>query len=276
MSKKLYYEVLEGEDGGEHKEESAESRSDVISADAVMFERDRYAELMSAASKIEKVRFRVSPDYGGSDGTVALFVSIVVVVGGIFMLYSKSNVGKIVIGALLIAAIGVGAAAMILSAVKSRRVWYCYYVKTESGVFCMSAIDDEATVFSNGVAYRISGETFVTLDETGYADFLDGEGCGIFSILRAGREDVEFYDDDVCFVKNRVGGGHTVYMESGKIVRIDSEVPHYTDETDARTGERKVKTKTYVKTDPDDTFSWEAPEYVKRVIEERGIELPAM
>ncbi len=285
-NKKLYYEVLPPDE-----EECADEKADDSTVDAsgedgvkcvtavasdaddeVDFVRDAYAELNAAAQSINRARFRVQPDLSDGVGALALFMAAVIMAGCIFMYVIKNDVGKIVVGAIMIAAVIIGAAVMIYQSVKSRRIYYCYFSRGERGVCCMSVIEDRAVIFIDGTAYVIDGDVFYSVDEKGFVDFLDGECVGLVSVLDARREDVELIDNGLYFVANRVGGGHTVTVEDGRITKISSEQPFYTDDTDAATGERKVKTKTYLKTIVDGEFSWEIPPFVKDRLTDNGID----
>lgn len=261
--------------GADEKPSDESSVELAVSAESAVAERDLYMELIAAAEKCNRVRFRVKPDHSSTMFGVLLMTALIVAAGAVLINISKSNTGKILVGAIMLIGIAVAVALAVYYALKSRRVFYCYYARDDRGVFCVSVIGDKATVFAYGTAYRIDGETFYTLDEKGYRDFMDGEGCGVYSVLSARRESVEA-DGNTYIVRGGIGGGHEVTVEDGRIVKIVSEQPYYTDEIDPKTGERKIKTKRFEKTDPVENFAWEIPAFVKQAFADNGVELPDM
>ncbi len=134
---------------------------------------------------------------------------------------------------------------------------------------CLSVIGNRATLFANGVAYRIDGDEFYTLDGDGFITYLEGECSGLVAILFARRDDVSV-DDNVYNVKNAVGGGHTVYVEDGKIAEIVSDQPRDTG-VDEATGMSVIKTDKFVKTEPVYDFEPTVPEFVSEALRARGI-----
>ncbi len=273
-NKQLYYEILPADESEGASEKSADISAENVGA--ITPERDRYAELIAAADRISRVRFRVRPDYNGSISMATMFIAAVVIAGGVLLSFAKNRGAIIAISVVLLAAVAVGISVMIYMSVKAKRVYYCYYEKTERGVFCAGAVDDCAVVYAYGNAYRIKGDEFYVLDEAAFIKYLDGECCGILSVLRAAREDVEFEDDGFCFVKNSAGGGHAVVVEDGEIVEIQSKQPYRTDDVDIKTGEAKVKTKTFIKSDPSYEFEWKLPEFVARRLADNGIDISAV
>ena len=272
-NKKLYYEIIPADDGGENtaadKDESAVS----LKSDAVA-ERDMYAELIAAVKNTPRVRFRVRPNYNAGISMITIFLAAVIIAGSVLLSLSKSTGMLIAVTVVMIAAIVIGIGAMIFQTTKAKRVYHCYYENTDSGVFIMSVIEDTAVVYALGTAYRINGDEFYTLDTAGFIDFLDGECGGLLSILSARREDVEYQEDTgFYFVKNRIGGGHTVAVENGRVVEITSEQPYYTDDVNRATGERGVKTKIFTKTDPEESFAWEIPAFVREKLRDNGVDI---
>ncbi len=275
--KKIEYDILpedvtpvgsdDGEGGGALKE-------DMPAPMGIIPERDRFEEFRSALNDIDRVRFRVKPDTRSDYMGAMLFMLITVLAGGILLRVSSSTVGDIIISVLMAVICVIAIALMISFTVKSRKVFYCYFVRNER-IFCLSAIGDEATVLIGDTAYRIKGEEFYTLDASGYATWLDGMGTGLFALLCADRKDVEYNEEDGSyFVANSKLGGHAVYIEEGKVVRIVSEQPMNTDVIDPKTGEAKLKTKVYEKTDPTEMFALEIPGFVKDAFDKMGIDLP--
>lgn len=271
-NKRLYYEVIPSEERDEAEISASDEKSPAVVEQAVTPERDEYAELIAAVKNTPRVRFRVMPNYSGGMSMITLFLAAIIIVGSVLLSLAKNNGMIIAVAVIMLVAVVGGIVAMIFHSSKSKRVYYCYYRNTENGVFCMSVIEDSAVVYADGKAYRINGEEFYTLDEAGFIDYLDGECSGLLSVLCAKREDVEF-DEDTGFykIKNRIGGGHTVAVEDGKVIEITSEQPIATDEVDAKTGERKIKTKTFVKVDPQYEFDWEVPQFVKDKLSSMGI-----
>lgn len=268
--KKLYYEVLPAEEESNADENKEKALEEV--APAITPTRDEYAELMEAAKRVKRVRFRVMPDYKGGISAVTMLLAALIIACGTIMSIAKNK--AVIIGVAVVLGVAVIAAVVfrIFQSVKEKRVYYCYYQNTDDGVFCMSVVEDRAVVFAHGTAYVIDGEQFFSLDERGFLTYLDGECSGILSVLNAKREDVEVEEHGFLYVKNRVGGGHVVMLEDGNITEITSEQPIDTDEVDAKTGERKVKTKTFVKVDPTEDFEWEVPEFVRERLRFNGID----
>lgn len=273
--KKLYYEVLPADDADESTSPITEVTAvSKVDDGALNAQRDEYAELIAAVKNTPRVRFRVRQNYNAAISVITIFLAAVIIAGSVFLSLAKSRGMLIAVTVVMLAAIVGGISAMIYQTVKAKREYYCYYENTENGVYCMSVIEDLAVVYANGRAYRIKGEEMYTLDEQGFSEFLDGECSGLFSILSARREDVEYQEDTgLYFVKNRVGGGHTVLVEDGRIIEITSEQPFYTDDVDASTGERKVKTKIYIKTDPEENFAWEVPAFVREKLRDNGVDV---
>ena len=235
---------------------------------------DAYAELIAAAKSVKRVRFRVMQNYNGNISAITMFLAAIIIAGSVIMSLAKNKGVMIGIAVVLVIAIIAAISAMIYQSAKAKRVYYCYYQNTDDGIFCMSVIEDRAVVYANGTAYRIDGEDYYTLDERGFLTYLDGECSGLLSILNARREDVEVEElpDGMLFtVKNRVGGGHKVFLENGEIVEITSEQPYKTDEVDAKTGESRVKTKMFIKVDPQEDFEWAVPEFVKTKLASMGV-----
>lgn len=281
--KKLYYEVLPPDDDGEadvYESDCASGRGkEIIEVEpsAKAAERDRYIEFTEAVKKLKRVRFRITKQTSDT-AALTVFITAVVLVGGLFMLINKTRIAQIVTGSVMAAAIVIAVGVMIWLTAKARVPHYCYFAADERGAFCLSETGDAATVFAYGTAYSIKGDEFYALDGIAYRDFMDGAGAGVFSLLSAKRDDVEFEDDDTltCYVKNRIGGGHRVVFDGGEIAEIISENPRYTDEVDSATGERKVKLDVFVKTEPTENFAWEIPDFVKDAFDANGVALPDM
>ncbi len=278
-NKKLYYEIIPADEKVEDAERDGraqQSQSVELSAadvETVTPERDGYAELMQAAKNTPRVRFRLRPDYNGSKSIATMFLAAIIIAGGLLLSFAKSRGAIIGVSVCLLAAIAVGISVLIYVTAKAKRVFYCYFENTERGVFCASATDELAVIYAYGRAYRIERDNFYTVDERAFIKYLDGECCGLMSVLCAARGDVEITDDGVFFVKNSAGGGHTVIVDDGRIVEIQSEQPYETDEVDAKTGEARIKTKMFVKTDPVYEFTWELPEFVKDRLADNGIDI---
>lgn len=233
-----------------------------------------FDELKSIVGGITRARFRVRPDYRSEAFVAMMFLSIVIVAGAILLNISKSTTGIIVISVIMAVVVAIAVGVMASYIVKSKKVFYCYYFNTERGVFCMSVIGETATVFAGGVAYRIERDKFYTLDEEGYRLWLDGEGAGLYSVMNCSRGDFEVTDDGVCFVNNPKGGGHELHLADGKITSIVSIQPFSTDVVELKTGEQKIKTRVYEKTDMEVDFEWEIPEFVKNAFDGARAELP--
>lgn len=235
-----------------------------------------FDELKSIVGGITRARFRVRPDYRTDAFGIMLFLSIVVVAGAILLNISKSTTGIIIIAVIMAVVVAIAVAVMVGYIIKSKRLYYCYYFNTEHGVFCMSVIGETATVFARGVAYRIERDKFYSLDEQGYRLWLDGEGAGLYSVLNCARGDFEVTDDGACFVNNPKGGGHEIHIADGKIASIVSIQPFSTDVVELNTGEQKIKTRVYEKTDMEVEFEFEIPELVKNAFDGARAELPDM
>lgn len=283
--KKLYYEILPPDetddltDITEGKSDGATKSNEIIEVEpqAKTAVRDRFAEFGEAVKKIKRVRFRIAKQ-NNDTAAVTVFITAVVLVGGLFMLLNKTRMAQIIIGSIMAAAIVIAVAVMIALTAKSHVPHYCYFAADARGIFCLSDTGDSATVFAYGAAYHIKGDEFYTWNGDTYKEFYDGMGAGMVSLMSAKREDVEFEDDETlnCYVKNRVGGGHRVVFDGGDIVEITSENPRYTDDIDAKTGERVIKLDVYIKTEPTDVFAWEIPEKIKNAFEANGVTLPDM
>ncbi|MCH5161038.1 MAG: hypothetical protein J1G04_03305 [Clostridiales bacterium] len=253
--KRLYYEITEDE-----KSEETLLPTEI----GIEPTRDYYRELISAAKKIERARFRVKEDDRSNIMSLTLITFAIVIVGSILLYVSKSKVGSIVIAAIMITAVAVAVASMIVFTVRGRKEYYCYYFKTDDGPVCISFVGGNATIFVSDRAYRIEGENSYTFDARTYIDYLDGEGTGILSVLTARESDVQIIDENGIYrVKNRVGGGHDVIVEDGEIVGIASMQPYKTDVVDGRTGEAAIKTKLFEKTTMTDDFTVELPDEIK-------------
>lgn len=264
--KELFYEVIEE---GESAEQTA-----LPSDGAIVPERDYAAELASAIGAVKRVRYRVrSNAHADSMLAVLLFTCACIAACGVLMHISKNSGG--VIASSVIAGVAVLAAivAAAVITVRSRRACYCYYARTERGVFCMSAGDGEATVFAYGTAYRITRDAFFTLDEKGYAEWLDGDGVGFVSILRSiGRTE---YDENAgVYVVDAGNVRHEVVIDDGVIAEIVSIQQVQTDEPDVKTGGLKTKKKVFTKTEPTEGFAWEVPPFVRQAFIDNGAELP--
>lgn len=284
--KQLYYEILPPDDPNDISNSDTpiaadcfpEAAGDVTS---VVAERDYHAELIAAAKRSPRLRMRVKPDHRADEVGISMFLAAVVFAGLILMKISKSRTGIILVAIIMIAAVVGAISALIYFGIKRREKYYCYYLADERGTFCMSVIEDSAVVFACGVAYVIKKDRFYTLDADGFSTWLDGECCGIFSILNSAPSDVECEDsssgEHCYFVKNRFGGGHRVFLtDNGKIDAIISEQPYYSDVTDGKTGERKIKTRVYEKTEPTENFAWEIPEFVRKAFDDNGVAFPDM
>lgn len=285
VKKKLEYEIIEqdvevsqklgSEDCGDIQggDGAANLLKDSVSeAQAVP---DRAAELKVAANAVTRVRYNVKIDYWHNLAGVSLLMMTVIIAFTLLTRIKNTFASNIVMVVACCLAVSVTVAMMIYCAVKSRRVHYCYYVKTDDGVFCMSVIDDDAVIFAYGTAYRISGDTFYTLDADGYCDYLDGECAGIVSALMA--NEVEYEDEDGApyyFVKNANGGGHKYFIKDGKIDKIVSDQPYFSDEIDRKTGNRKIKLKTFEKHSPTDVFAVEVPAFVKNAFDDNRVVMP--
>lgn len=273
--KKLYYEIIEderSEDGDEARENTATSAELAHTTEAIEPVRDAYAELNGMARKIERVKFRVKPDYSGKRMTVGFVLGGAVLVGAILIGTLKNGTAIITVSAFVLAAV-VGAiiGMSVLTAAQNDKNNYCWYVRDGASVACLSVIGSRAVFFANGSAYRIDGDEFCSLDADGFITYLDGECSGLVAILSARREDVSA-DDNVYRVKNAVGGGHTVYAEDGKIAAIVSEQPRDTG-VDEATGMSVIKTDKFVKCEPVYDFEPTVPEFVKNALKLRGINI---
>ena len=278
-TKELYYEVLPPDEDGDDIKTDVDSGGDgslpePANEPITVMERDRFAELKAAAERIERVRFRVKPDYTSKLGFIVMLLTAAVLVGGVLMYIIKNTVGVIVVGAVTVAAVIAAIGAMIWQTVKMKRVFYCYFARTERGITCMSAVDGYATVFMDDRAYCIDGEAFFVIDPAEYREYYDGEGVGLYAVLTADKDSVEYDEDgEFYFVKGVSGGGHAVFLEDGEIVKIISDVPRRTDEIDPKTGESKVKIVRFEKIERADSFAWEIPPFVAEAFEQAGVEL---
>lgn len=264
--KGLFYEVIE--DG-----ESAEQTT-LPSDGAIVPERDYAAELVGAIDAVKSVRYRVRNNaHADSMLAVLLFTCACIAACGVLMHISKNSGG--IIASSVIAGVAVLAAivAATVITVRSRRAYYCYYARTDRGVFCMSIGDGEATVFAYGTAYRITRDAFFTLDEKAYAEWLDGDGVGFVSILRSiGRTE---YDENAgVYVVDADNVRHEIIIDDGVIAEIVSIQQVQTDEVDVKTGGAKTKKKVFQKTEPTAEFAWEVPPFVKQAFFDNGVEFP--
>lgn len=266
--KELFYEVIE--DG-----ESAEDRTPMaVYPDALVPERDRAAELKQAVDAAERVRYRVRTDaHAQSMLAVLLFTCACIAACGVLIHISKNSAG--VIAASVLVAVAVVAAVIVMSVitVKTKRAYYCYYARTERGVFCMNVGDGEATLLAYGTAYRITRDAFFTLDGKGYAEWLDGNGVGFVSMLGAiGRTE---YDENAgLYIIDADRVRHEIAIDDGVITEIVSVQQVQTDEIDIKTGDAKTKKNVFVKTEPTAVFAWEVPPFVKQAFEDNGVEFP--
>ena len=282
-NKQLYYEIIE-EDGNAAEEKSSDGEALPTAAVDVTPSRDPYRELLSAAKRIKRARFKVVPDNKGNIASLTLITFAIIMAGCIFLFLSKNRIGTIVIASIMIIAVAVAVAAMIVNAVQARKEYYCYYFKTDIGEVCISYVGSNATVYiSSDRAYRIDldGDNVYALDCKAYIDFFDGEGAGIASILAAKESDVELIDEGtagggVYRVKNGVGGGHDVYVDDGNIVGIVSSQPYKTDVVDPETGEAKIKTKVFEKTARTDDFTVFLPEHIKSAFRVFGLDIDGL
>ena len=275
-TKELYYEVLPPDEDGEKIEEADgdERLPEPVDGTTTVATRDRFAELKAAAERIERVRFRVKPDYTSKLGFIVMLLTAAVLVGGVLMYIIKNNVGVIVVGAVTVAAVVAAIGVMIAQTVKMKRLFYCEFARTDRGIVCMSAVDGYATVFEGDRAYCLDGEAFFVIDPAEYREYYDGEGVGLYAVLTADEAAVEYDEDgEFYFIKGAAGGGHAVFLEDGEIVRIVSDVPRRTDEIDPKTGECKVKIVRFEKVERTDSFAWEIPPFVAEAFEQAGVEL---
>lgn len=273
-TKELYYEVLPAD---EPQEGGAGDAGLPVPPDTAIAVRDRFAELKAAAERIDRVRFRVKPDYTSKLGFVVMILTAVILIGGVLMYIIDSTVGTIAIGAVMVVAVVCAIGFMIAQTVKMKKVYYCYFARTDGGYIGMSAMDDCAAVLAADRAYCIDGEAFFSVDLEEFREFYDGEGAGLFAVLTADRASVEYDENgEFYFVRGRSGGGHAVFVEDGEIVRIVSDVPRRTDEIDRTTGESKIKTVRYEKVEPTRDFAWEIPEFVADAFSLAGVEMPKM
>jgi len=276
-NKRLYYEVLPNDEG----ERETESHEAANAEPALTAERDAYAELMAAARRVKRVRYKITPDYSTRAFGVLMFATVVIIAGGFLVMISKSDTGRIIIGSIMLLFVAVLIAIAVRAHIKTKRVHYAYFASDARGVFCMSETGSRAVVFAYGTAYGIDGERFYTLDADGFATYLDGECTGLYAILRAERGDVELCEDDgeYYYVYGASGGGHRVYIEDGSITRIVSEQPRSEDggvPLGASGVEQSVKTEVFVKTEPAENFAWEIPEFIRRAFDDNNVELPDM
>lgn len=264
--KGLFYEVIE--DG-----ESAEQTT-LPSDGALVPERDYAAELAGAINAVKRVRYRVrSNAHADSMLAVLLCTCACISACGVLMHISKNSGGVIASSVIAAAAAVAAVAAATAIAVKSKRAYYCYYARTERGVFCMSVGDGEATVFAGGTAYRIARDAFYTLDEKAYAEWLDGEGVGFVSILRSVGK--TYYDENAgVYVVDADNVRHEIVIDGGAITEIVSVQQVQTDEVDVKTGGAKTKKKVFQKTEPTAEFAWEVPPFVKQAFFDNGVEFP--
>lgn len=266
--KQLHYEIID--DGNDEKEQLSNSTELEHATPAVKPERDAYAELIGIAQKTERVKFRVKPDHSSKRMTVGFVLGGAVLLGAILIGTLKNGTAIIVVSAFVLAAvIGAIIGMCVLTSAQNGKNNYCWYVREGDSVLCLSVIGNRATLFANGVAYRIDGDEFYTLDGDGFITYLEGECSGLVAILSARRDDVSV-DDNVYNVKNAVGGGHTVYVEDGKIAEIVSDQPRDTG-VDEATGMSVIKTDKFVKTEPVYDFEPTVPEFVSEALRARGI-----
>lgn len=237
-------------------------------------ERDDYAEFTAAVKGVTRVRYRVKRE--DNPYTAALFVIMgIILVCAVFIGVGNNDTSTIVFAAVIIAAVITGVAVFIVSKVKARTPYYCYYARTEDGVFCMSVIGDTATVFAHGRAYRIEGERFYILDEKGYREWLDGEGVGLYTALCSDKKDFEC-SCGAYAVASPHGGSHEFFIRGGVIEKIKSVQPISTEDVDQKTGEAKLKYRTFTKTEPTTDFKWEVPEFVTDAFSAADESLPDM
>ena len=254
-NKDLHYEIIE--DGSK----PSQSNSRELVAGAVEPQRDASADL------------KLNPDTADKRTGVGLALGAVVIAGGLLSLFVKNQTAVYVVCSLVLAAVIAAVVVMCVLAKKQNGAHYCCFVRDVNEVKCLSVIDDRAVLFTGGTAYVVDGDEVISLDRDGFVTYLDGECTGLYAAMCASRELVSFADDGAHFVKNEKGGGHAVYIEDGKIVAVTSEQPFETNDTDGDTGERVVKTKTFYKTDPQEDFEWEIPEFVKAALSARGIDV---
>ncbi len=247
---------------------------------AVQFTEDeidkKFDEFKKAVGEIDRARFRVRPDLKSDAFGIMLFLLIIISAGSLVAQISKNKTGAIIVAVITSVAVVIAIGVMISYLVRSKKVYYCYYAKTERGVFCMSVIGDNATVFAGGVAYRIECDKFYTLDAEGYRLWLDGEGTGLYSLSECTRDMFEVIDEQTFFVNNEKGGGHEVHFADGKIQSIIGVQPYTSDTLDPKTGERKIKARIFEKTDMTTDFEWVVPEFVKSAFDGARTDLPDM
>ncbi len=276
--KQLYYEIVDSEEENSASKEKTGEVETLPATDAldVTPARDPYRELKAAAEKIERARFRVIPDNKSNIAALTLVTFAIILAGCILLYLSKNKIGSIVICSIMIAGVVVSVAAMIVNTVQARKVFYCYYFKTDFGAVCISYVGNATVYISSDRTYRIEGENVYALDSGAYTKWFDGEGAGIVSILSAKEGDVELIDEDVGGGVYRVecdGIGHDVYIDDGKITQIVSKQPYKTDVIDEKTGEAKIKTKLFEKTEMTEDFTVELPEDVKQTFRNFGLDI---
>ncbi len=237
-------------------------------------ERDAYAEFKAAVSNVTRVRYRVKRE--DNPYMTALFVIMgIITVCAVFIGVGEVGTATVVLAATAIAAVVVGIVIFIISKTKANTPYYCYYARTDDGVFCMSVVGDNATVFWGGTAYRVEGENCYTLDGKSYREWLDGEGAGLYSALETDEPDFE-YEGGVYAIAAPHGGAHEFVIKDGVIETIKSVQPYATEEVDPKTGEAKIKYRHYVKSEPTTDFTWEIPEFIKDAFAAADIPLPDM
>lgn len=256
-----------------------EEKNDEIIDDKRASDDKKFDELKALVGGITRARFRVRPDYSSDMFGIMLFLMIITCAGSVLLNISinikNSTVGVIIVAVIMIVVVVIAVAVMISYTVKSKRIYYCYYFNTERGAIALSLIDETATVFYGGVAYRMERDKFYSLDEEGFRLWLDGECTGLYSILNCSRDDFEILADDLYFVANKKGGGHEIHLdESGNIKSITSAQPFSSDVVDVKTGEAKIKTRKFVKTEMTTEFDFAVPEFIVRAFEGARATLP--
>lgn len=226
---------------------------------------DAFGEFKAAVGGITRLKMRVKPDVQGQSRGIIMMIMLIIVAGAVFLGFSKNRIATIVIAAIVVAVAVAAIVVMALVKASARKVYYCYYIRDERGVFCMSVIDDSVTVFDGETAYRIEGDNMYTLPPEAYAEWLDGEGTGLYFAQSIKDRDDRFeYTGASYVIKSKEGGSHEYFFEDGKPTRIVSCQPCKTDEVDEKTGKAKVKIKEFEKVDPTDDFVLEVPDFVKQ------------
>ncbi len=248
-----------------------ESTKDENTADRESQERtgepiDALTELRAKLGKITRIRFRVKPDYMGRASGIALFMMIIILAGSIVVGLNKDNeIVAIVAAAVVLAVVAGGIALFIAVKAAARKKYYCCYVRDESGIFCMSEIGKNSTVFTGGTAYRAESGKRYTLGGAAYAEWLDGEGTGIFAAEYA--ESCEYIKEENVYVAHcREGGLHEYAFDGDKLVSVKSRVPVKLDSVDPSTGKAKVKYERFEKVDPTYDFKIDIPDPFRGII----------